>query len=164
MILRPGCIISRDRATMACSMRGSALREGKLAARRHLLVNIDFRCDRKAQVHLVPADGSDEIELNGCQESLALMCHTCGMVVLDLHSTGPDIRTVADDQSEDAPCMACQATIPVGSNKCLCPRCGWSYSVVHASPASRDGVGRDLCDARHESEASKSSLSRRRAC
>ena len=112
---------------MNCSICGSALREGKLAIRRHLLEHIDFRFDRKAQVHFVPADGSDEIELNGCQESLALMCDTCGMVVLDLHSTGPDIRTVADDQSEDAPCMACQATIPAGSD--TRPECGWSYNV-----------------------------------
>ena len=111
---------------MNCPVCGAKLREGRLAVRRHLFEHIDFRFDRKAQVHFVPADASDEIELDGCQDSLSLMCESCGLVVLDLRSPGPDIRTVPDDQSEDAECLSCQSTIPAGSD--VCPICGWSYN------------------------------------
>ena len=112
---------------MKCPICGSDLRSGRLALRRHIFEHIDIRFDRQAQVHFVPADGSDEITLDRWQDSLALICEACGMVVLDLRSEGPDIRTVPDDQSEDAPCLSCQATIPAGSD--TCPNCGWSYNA-----------------------------------
>ena len=111
---------------MDCSVCGATLREGRLAVRRHLFEQIDFRSDRKTQVHFVPADGSDEIELDRWQDSLALMCESCGMVVLDLRSEGPDIRTVPDDRSEEAECLSCRSMIPAGSD--TCPKCGWSYN------------------------------------
>ena len=112
---------------MECSVCGFKLREGRLAVRRHLFEHIDVRLDRKAQVHFVPADGSNEVALDGCEDSLVLMCDTCRIVVIDLRSEGPEIRTVPDDQSEDAPCMSCEATIPAGSD--TCPNCGWSYNA-----------------------------------
>jgi hypothetical protein len=112
---------------MDCPICSGPLREGRLAIRRHLAERVDLRFDRKAEIHFVPADGSDETVLEQCQKSLALMCATCGMVVLDLRTVGPDIRTVPDDQSEDALCIACQGTIPAGSD--TCPKCGWSYNV-----------------------------------
>ena len=33
----------------------------------------------------------------------------------------------AADQSEDTPCMSCQATIPADSD--TCPNCGWSFNA-----------------------------------
>ena len=112
---------------MDCPTCGSELQRGRLALRFHMFDQVAFY--RKRLVRFLPADGSDEIALDRWEDSLALFCVTCGMLVLDLRAEGPDIRTVPDpdDQSEDAPCMSCQATIPAGSD--TCPNCGWSYNA-----------------------------------
>jgi hypothetical protein len=78
------------------------------------------------QIHFVPADGTDEVELKGYQDSLALICRACGLVAIDLRTSGPEIRTVPDDKGEDAECLARDGTIPPGSD--TCPTCGWSYN------------------------------------
>ncbi len=38
---------------------------------------------------------------------------------------GSEPRSPADDASEDATCVSCGATIPIGAR--ACPKCGWSY-------------------------------------
>ncbi len=90
--------------------------------------HIDIHFDRKSTIHFLPSDGSDETKLDRWKDSLALYCVSCELLVLDLRTEGPDIRTVSDDQSEDAPCMSCEATIPAGSD--TCPSCGWSYNAT----------------------------------
>jgi hypothetical protein len=102
------------------------MKAGILAVRRHLFESIDFPSDRKALIHFVPADGSDEIPLDRCGQSLALICDDCRLVVLDLRSEAPDIRTDPDDRSEETVCLSCQGMIPAGSD--TCPNCGWSYN------------------------------------
>ena len=84
---------------MDCPVCGVELKTGVLALRRHLFEPIDLLSERKARIHFVPADGTDEIGLDRCEDSLALMCGSCGIVILDPRSQAPDIRTDPDDLS-----------------------------------------------------------------
>ena len=49
------------------------------------------------------------------------ICTDCGRIEWFVDSLG-----FADDQSEDADCMACDGIIPAGDDKCS--SCGWSYN------------------------------------